>query len=66
MMKNYKTMLIALLCVAIFGVILTGCSGDKKEADKKVFRVGMECGYAPFNWTQTTADNGAVKIKGSQ
>lgn len=72
-MKNYKTKLRVVLCLAIFviGAVLSGCSGDKKAteqkaADKKVFRVGMECGYAPFNWTQTTADNGAVKIKGSQ
>lgn len=72
-MKNYKTKLRIVLCLAIFviGAVLSGCSGDKKAAeqkaaDKKVFRVGMECGYAPFNWTQTTADNGAVKIKGSQ
>lgn len=72
-MKNNRTMVSVLICLAVlvFGAMLTGCSGDKKQAepkaaDKKVFRVGMECGYAPFNWTQTTPDNGAVKIKGSQ
>lgn len=67
-MKTYKTMLKIMLCLVIvaFGTMMTGCSGDKKEATTKVFRVGMECGYAPFNWTQTTADNGAVKIAGSQ
>ena len=27
-----------------------------------VLRVGMECGYAPYNWTQNTDENGAVKI----
>lgn len=32
---------------------------------KEVFRVGMECGYAPFNWTQVDDSNGAVKIDGS-
>lgn len=25
----------------------------------------MECGYAPYNWTQTTDANGAVRISGS-
>ncbi|MDU4959341.1 MAG: transporter substrate-binding domain-containing protein [Sporomusaceae bacterium] len=72
-MKKNKTLVRMILCLAILVVAaaLAGCSGDKKEtaekaADKKVFRVGMECGYAPFNWTQTSADNGAVKIKGSQ
>lgn len=67
-MGNKKTFLRIVLCltIVVLGSMLAGCSGDKKEADKKVVRVGMECGYAPFNWTQTTADNGAVKIKGSQ
>ncbi|KRN28932.1 ABC-type amino acid transport signal transduction system, periplasmic component domain [Lactobacillus selangorensis] len=36
------------------------------EYDKdKTFRVGMEAGYAPFNWTQSSSSNGAVKIQGS-
>ena len=67
-MGNKKTFLriVLFLTFVVLGSMLAGCSGDKKEADKKVVRVGMECGYAPFNWTQTTADNGAVKIKGSQ
>lgn len=30
--------------------------------DNKVLRVGMEVGYAPFNWFQNTNKNGAVKI----
>ena len=29
-----------------------------------VFRIAMECAYAPFNWTQTTDANGAVPISG--
>lgn len=52
----------ALLLVSL--ALLAGCGGDKKET-KKVLKVGMECGYAPYNWTQTNADNGAVKIAGS-
>ena len=28
----------------------------------ETLRVGMECNYAPFNWTQTTQANGAVLI----
>ena len=31
-------------------------------SDEKVLRVGMEVGYAPFNWFQNTDENGAVKI----
>ncbi len=29
------------------------------------FRVGMEVNYAPFNWSQTTAENGAVPVVNS-
>jgi len=28
-----------------------------------VLKVGMECAYDPFNWTQNNADNGAIPIK---
>ena len=28
-------------------------------------KIAMECNYAPFNWSQTTNVNGAVKIQGS-
>ena len=28
-------------------------------------KIAMECNYAPFNWSQTTDVNGAVKIQGS-
>ncbi len=30
-----------------------------------VLRVAMECGYAPYNWTQADDSNGAVPIAGS-
>lgn len=53
--------------------MLAGCgssSGDtEKSEDKEVLRVGMECAYAPFNWTQETEElaNGdkAVPIYGT-
>ncbi len=43
-------------------LLFTGC-GTKED---NTFRVGMECGYAPFNWTQSDNSNGAVAIEGSQ
>ncbi|MEG0779809.1 MAG: transporter substrate-binding domain-containing protein [Oscillospiraceae bacterium] len=30
-----------------------------------VLRVGMECAYAPYNWSQSDDSNGAVKIAGT-
>ena len=32
------------------------------DTSNGVFRIAMECAYAPFNWTQTTDANGAVPI----
>ena len=32
----------------------------------KEFRVGLECGYPPFNWTQIDDSNGGIKIDGGQ
>lgn len=47
----------ALLAMSMFS--FAGC-GSKKDPNK--LYVGMECGYAPFNYTQTDDSNGAVKI----
>lgn len=62
---------------AMAAAALTACSGSSKEtssssdgtaADGGVLRVGMECAYAPFNWTQVNPEvaNGdtAVEIYG--
>lgn len=66
---NLKKFAKAALCCMMVGAmaIMAGCGGsDKKaEAPKKVLKVGMECGYAPYNWSQTSAEGGAVKIAGS-
>lgn len=50
--------------------MLVGCgSKDEDSSEKKVLKVGMECAYPPFNWTQndeTLADGTkAVKIYGT-
>jgi putative lysine transport system substrate-binding protein len=33
-----------------------------QPAEKKVLKVGMECAYAPYNWSQPDDSNGAVPI----
>ncbi len=33
--------------------------------EKKTLKVAMECGYAPYNWTQPDDSNGAVPISSS-
>ena len=58
------SMMIMVIMSAIF--ILAGC-GTKIDAEGDgVFKVGMEAGYAPFNWTQNDDANGAVKILGTE
>ncbi len=51
-----------LMCGMLIG--LAGCGNDTKAGDNdaKVLRVGMECGYAPYNWIQSDDSNGAVPI----
>lgn len=39
---------------------------SETEQDDDVFRVGMEAGYPPFNWTQDSDSNGGVKIDGNE
>jgi len=39
---------------------------SQKTEEGDTFRVGLECGYPPFNWTQLDDSNGAVPIDGSQ
>jgi len=60
-----------LVCITLVATLLVGCSSQKssENEDKKVLRVGMECAYAPFNWTQSSEEvsNGdkAVPIYGT-
>ncbi len=35
------------------------------DTSNGTLKIAMECNYAPFNWSQTTNVNGAVKISGS-
>ncbi|QIK57860.1 ABC transporter substrate-binding protein/permease [Erysipelothrix sp. HDW6A] len=45
-------------------LVLTGCS--PKEDTSNTFTVGMECGYAPYNWTEPSKTDSAVQIDGGQ
>lgn len=65
-MKKMRRLISLVLCMVMAaGVLVTGSSCAKKSSDEKVLRVGMECGYAPYNWTQDDDSNGAVKINDS-
>lgn len=60
MKKLITLMLCAILALATLS--FTACGGN--EDDTPVLKVGMECGYQPYNWTQFDDSNGAVPIKG--
>ncbi|MDO4556737.1 MAG: transporter substrate-binding domain-containing protein [Lachnospiraceae bacterium] len=37
-------------------------ANDTANSEKRTIRVWISCNHAPFNWAQSTDDNGAVKI----
>ena len=61
MKRNVKAA-VSLLCIAAM-VMAVGSTSMAEE--KKTLKVAMECGYAPYNWTQPTDENGAVQIADS-
>lgn len=56
---------ITALCLCVL-IALSFCACGSEEAGNddgaKVLRVGMECDYAPFNWTQTEESDRTVPI----
>ena len=55
--------IIAMLMAAIMVMSLAACAPtDFTGVEDGVLTVGMECAYAPYNWTQMDDSNGAVPI----
>lgn len=54
-----KTLAIALILALALSF---GACGSAGSGEKQPLRVGMECNYAPFNWTQMDDSNDAVPI----
>ena len=53
----------AIILAALMLLSLCACgSKEKSGVEDGVLTVGMECAYAPYNWTQTDDANGAVPI----
>ncbi|MBR4461554.1 MAG: transporter substrate-binding domain-containing protein [Erysipelotrichaceae bacterium] len=50
------------LSVIMMLMLLVGCGAQNSASDESVLRVGMECDYAPFNWTQVEDSDTAVQI----
>ena len=67
--------LLSLFLVLMLMVSMAGCGSSNEEEETAaaeeevasgvedgVLTIAMECGYAPYNWTQTDDSNGAVPI----
>ena len=67
-MKKFFKISIFVIAVLMFVLCFASCS--KKDGSKDlenikasgVLRVGMECNYAPYNWSQTTENEYTVKV----
>lgn len=70
-MKNSYRRVAAVCMTALMTMVLAaGCGSNRADSeDDNVLRVGMECNYVPFNWTQETEElsdgSKAVPIYGS-
>jgi len=62
--KRITGILAALMVVTVFSA--AACGGSSSGSGKDTLKVAMECGYAPYNWTQPSNSNGAVQIDGSK
>lgn len=66
-MRKKASLFLVFLVTAM--VLLAGCGSGNESAsgssDENTFKVGLEAGYAPFNWTQKDDSNGGVKIAGT-
>lgn len=73
-MKRIVSLFTTVLMIAALLITASACTTPTPSAttapaaastDNGEFKVGMECAYAPFNWTQPTDANGAVAIQGT-
>ena len=62
-MKLSFTKKLAAITVILTAGFFISCAAEG-NADIAELKVGMECAYAPFNWTQTDDSNGAAPISG--
>lgn len=60
------SMMAALMMTACGAAKTTDAEGAAAAGDGKTLKVAMECGYAPYNWTQPDDSNGAVPIQDSK
>ena len=57
-MKKFLSILLS----AVMLMSVAACGSNNTESNENVLKVGMECNYAPYNWSQDNDANGAVPI----
>jgi ABC-type amino acid transport substrate-binding protein len=62
-MKKTYSILFAIIALIVLSVTSVAFASVKPLSEDEL-AVGLECNYAPFNWTQLDDSNGAVEIKG--
>ena len=61
-MRKLLSILFLVLCLGC----LASCGGGNVEDNRPTFTVGMECAYAPFNWTESMKSDTNYPIDGTQ
>ena len=57
--------LFSLLFIALSLFVVAACNNEEPNDDRPTFTVGMECDYAPFNWTENTKSDTNHPIDGT-
>ena len=58
--------LLTLLFIMLSSVTVVGCNKNEEEDERPTLTVGMECDYAPFNWTESTKTDTNYPIDGTR
>lgn len=61
-MKKLLSLLFIVLCFSL----VVGCKKEDETDNRPTLTVGMECDYAPFNWTEDTKSDTNYPIDGSK
>ncbi len=60
-----KILLCLLFTLCMFNVVACGNNNGQEDDNRPTFTVGMECAYAPFNWTEYTKTETNYPIDGT-
>ena len=59
------TKFLSLIVMIVSLTIITSCNKPNEQDNRPTFTVGMECAYAPFNWTENVKSDTNYPIDGT-